>query len=104
MLCIVTNLDGYAFVRSDSATHSGFAGMCIKKSLTYKKKLDCHLRFIEKTWIELETNFGPKQVESFIVLPFISKMTLVSLKITCKMFVRNLIVKVTLVIYSETLI
>ena len=55
------NLDGYTFMRSDSATQLGGAGLYIKESLTFatKRNLDCDLPHIEETWIDLETNFGP---------------------------------------------
>ena len=54
------DLNGYAFIRSDSATLLGGVGMYIKESLTFttKRNLDCNLPLIEETLIDLETNFG----------------------------------------------
>ena len=55
------DLDGYAFKRSDSATHSSGVCMHAKEPLTFatERNLDCDLALIEKIWIDLKINFGP---------------------------------------------
>ena len=49
MLCITTDLDSYAFIRFDSATHLGSVLIYIKESLTIiTKKFGLPLSFYKK--------------------------------------------------------